>query len=191
MKNKHIYTNIQEKHITLPDVKEPYVCYEVSITTEYTNIFGKHISKTETLPFLFGSLDVAKDYCEIMPKYKDVVISNGCIRRSYYDTYQLLNDKNESLGYIMWNNSFLTKDIKTYSTGYGTRSIHMKYLIGKPLIECFAYKICVCDTNDVETGSWCGWVKIRCEKLSELIRETLPIVNNTNNTWKFELTAIK
>ena len=74
MKNKHIYTNIQEKHITLPNVKEPYVCYEVSITTEYTNIFGKHISKTEILPFLFGSLDVAKDYCEIMPKYKEVII---------------------------------------------------------------------------------------------------------------------
>ena len=42
----------------------------------------------------------------------------------------------------------------------------------KPLIEYFAYKIWVCDTNDVETGSWCGWVKIKCEKLSELIRET-------------------
>lgn len=191
MKNKHIYTNIQEKHITLPDIKEPYVCYEVSITTEYTNIFGMHISKTETLPFLFGSLDVVKDYCEIMPKYKKVVIENESINKSYYDTYQLLNDKNESLGYIMWNKSFLIKDIKTYYTGYGTRSIHMKYLIDKPLIEYFAYKIWVCDTSDVEKGSWCGWIRTKRTKLSDLMRETLPIVNNTINTWKFELTSIK
>ena len=165
--------------------------FSISKIVVYTNIFGKHISQTETLPFLFGSMDVVKDYCEIMPKYKKVVIENESISKSYYDTYQLLNDKNESLGYIMWNKSFLIKDIKTYSTGYGTRSIHMKYLIDKPLIEFFAYKIWVCDTNDVEKGSWCGWIRTKRAKLSDLIRETLPIVNNTNNVWKFELTSIK
>jgi len=75
-------------------------------------MFGKIVSSKnceEEIPFLFRSLDSAKDYVSICPQYKNVCICNNDYSSGVeYQTYKLSIGENE-IGYIEWVDSCIHK----------------------------------------------------------------------------------
>lgn len=182
--NLHTYTVIQEKKITLPNVYGSIVCYSLSYIHEYDITFLghviKHVKKKEDIPFLFKSIDVIKDYCEYNPKYIKLSLRNE-LGDVLYKTYKLYRN-NETLGYIYWDDRFIKKE-----TNNGIISLNWR--IDTPLVDSFAYKVYVPPYSNVcgRDDGFVGWIGSRCNKLNNLIIETLPTISNTTNKWKFEL----
>lgn len=109
-----IFANIKEQKIMHPTGCIKY-CYDVTFTIEkeykLLGITIKKAEEVETLPFVFKSLDIAKDYCRIHPKVvSDIFVSNDNYPTPHfakYFTYRLVaNDK--ILGFIKWHKDYVT-----------------------------------------------------------------------------------
>ena len=191
MVNKHIYTQIQEKHITLPNISEPFICYSVTFVTKCDHIlFGKvikHKEETKEVPFLFKSIDIAKDFCELNPIYKKTICSNKTnIVHVHYYTYVLYNNENEKIAELYWDKNFINIVHKSDGDVY-----YKPDVILTPLVGFFAHELSIPNLHRLHEISnekdAIGWVWCRFEKLSDLIRATLPIINDTENLYTYEM----
>lgn len=186
--NKHIYADISEKEVETQytfysDPRyQTILAYKVNLITEYDIIlFGKtfHKTKIKELPFLFKSLDMAKEFCEINPKYEKVYFQNSEDGYSVkFFTYQLVVNK-EVIGYIWWNDK----------TVYLNRGYHMEFKFNnKSIIYGFVKNIGVqswTNTNYLSDIKYYGFT----DKLADLAK---PIINNDNEKhWRFELVENK
>ena len=186
---KHIYADISEKEVEIQYTfysdpqYQTILAYKVNFITEYDIIlFGKtfHKTKTKEIPFLFKTLDMAKEFCEIKPKYKKVCFQNNNeidYSVKFY-TYQLVNNK-KVIGYIWWNSN----------TVYLSGGKHMEFKFNSnPIIDRFVKNIGVqswANTNYLSDIKYYGFT----DKLSDLVK---PIVNNNDGKhWKFELVENK
>ena len=182
--NKHIYADISEKDVETQYTfkSDPHyhtvLAYKVNIITEYDIIlFGKTFRKTRTkeLPFLFRTLEMAKDFCEINPEYEEAYFKNndslGDSSVKFY-TYQLVTNK-EVIGYIWWNEE----------TVYINDGHRMEFKFNsKPIINGFVKNIKVkkwVDTFSLSDIIYCGFT----DKLSDLVKT----VDNNEKHWRFEL----
>jgi len=104
----HTYVNISS---IITSLKEK--AYKITLTCTYKyKLFGKIIEKekVEEIPFYFKTLDIAKDYCMILPRYEKCTKKNvlfhdiACIDISKYETYKVILDDNREL-YIKWNHT--------------------------------------------------------------------------------------
>lgn len=190
MISKHIYTYIQEKHITLPRVDEPFICYEVTFVTKYDYLlFGKvikHKEDAEKVPFLFKSIEVAKDFCELNPIYKKRMLSNRKnVDHVHYYTYVLYNNANEKIAEAYWDKNFINVVHKDNGDYYYNN------VISTPLVDKFAYELyipCLVELNRyTNKKDALDWVWYATDKLSDLIRATIPIVNDTDNLYTYEM----
>ena len=185
MINKRIYADISEKVVEpsqtsyLNSHYQTFLAYKVNFITEYDIVlFGKtfHKTKTKEIPFLFKTLDMAKDFCEIKPKYIKVYFQNSEDGYSVkFYTYQLAINK-EVIGYIWWFDK----------TVYLNNGHHMEFKFNSnSIVYGFVKNIEV--TNWINTHylsdiRYYGFTN----KLSEL---TKPITNtsDTEKHWRFEL----
>ena len=191
MVNKHIYTYIQEKHITLPNIDEPFICYEVTFVTKCDYLlFGKVIKHKEIskeVPFLFKSIEIAKDFCELNPTYKKVMRSNRrYIDHIHYYTYALYNNVHEKIAELYLDKNFINVTHKSDGDYYYTGDV-----IATPLVDKFAHELYIPDLQELDRYTnkmdAIGWVWCATNKLSDLIRGTMPIVNNTENLYTYEM----
>lgn len=184
--SKHIYADISEKVVEPQNTSYLYshyqniLAYKVNLITEYDiTLFGKafHKTKTKEIPFLFKTLDMAKEFCEINPKYEKVYFQStdgqyGCSVKLY--TYQLLVNK-KVIGYIWWNDKTIYL--------INNHDMLFKYN-NNSIIEGFVKNIKVkkwIDTNYLSDINYCGFTN----KLTDLVK---PIVNENNEKhWRFEL----
>ena len=184
--NKHIYADISEKVIEfqitsyLNSRYQTFFAYKVNLITEYSiTLFGKtfHKTKTKEIPFLFKTLNMAKEFCEINPKYEKVFFQNGEDYHSVtFYTYQLIVGK-ENIGYIWWNDNtvYLNKD--------DDRDILFKY-DNNPIIEGFVKNIKIkkwVETNHLSDIIYYGFT----DKLTDLVKSVN--INNNEKHWRFEL----
>lgn len=174
-KNKKTYVDIEEISYNRR--------YRVSFITTYDVTFlGKYIkSKTETseVPFLFNSLDVAKDFCEVNPKicHTYMVEGDSDERRVFYETYQLV--VNNRKYYVRWEDYSIKTD-DSYNMSFD--------ILPHPVVNSFV--------DDVILPSWMHTYGLQSvdfhnerEKLSELVSMHTYNTNvaNKNKHWKFEL----
>ncbi len=185
--NKHTYVDIVEKNVETQytfksDLYYRTVLgYKVNIITEYDiKLFGKifHKSKTKELPFLFRTLEMAKDFCEINPKYEKVYFQDRedgtCVR---FYTYQLVVNKS-IIGYIWWHNESVIID----HTGNMNMTFNFSH---NSIVYGFVKNIELdnwVNTNYLSDVRYYGFTT----KLSELVK---PIINTTDTEkhWRFEL----
>ena len=183
---KHIYADISEKNVESFQDKSylisryhTFLAYKVNFITEYDiMLFGKTIHKTKTkeIPFLFKTLNMAKEFCEIKPKYEKVYFQSKD-RDGYsvkFYTYQLIVNK-EIICYIWWNDK----------TVYCNNGPHMEFKFNnKSVIDGFVKNISIqswINTNYLSDIKYYGFTN----KLSEMVK---PInTSDTEKHWKFEL----
>lgn len=129
--------------------------YHVTATETYDLMwFGLHI-KTKTdvieLPFVFKSLEVAKDFCELKPIIKDIHLSNnsnGGDRCSRYYTYNLIMNRIVN-AYIVWDNISVYYNSPTFTI----RSIKPRKVY--PIVEGF-----IKSSSDAKLNSWSSFYSI-------------------------------
>ena len=191
MVSKHTYTHIQEKCITLPNLKDAFICYSVTFVTKCDySLFGKVIKHKEIskeVPFLFKSIEIAKDFCELNPTYKKVMRSNRrYIDHVHYYTYALYNNAHEKIAELYLDKNFINVIHKNDGDYYYRGNV-----ISTPLVDRFAHEIYVPDLHELNgytnKKDGIGWVWYATDKLSDLIRGTMPIVNNTENLYTYEM----
>lgn len=107
--NIHTYIDIQG--ISLNRV----MYYVVTKRTTYDIVlFGtiiKNVDKTEELPFVFKSIEIAKDFCELNPKIKKFLFApKGHLK---YETYDLIMN-NKVHAYIVWDIDTKSVEYKKY-----------------------------------------------------------------------------
>ena len=143
-------------------------------------LFGKTFHKTKIyeVPFLFKTLDMAKEFCEINPKYQKVCFRNG--EDGYpvkFHTYQLIVNK-DVIGYIWWHDK----------TVYLDRGYNMEFKFNsKSIINGFVKNIGIqswVNTNYLSDIKYYGFT----DKLADLVK---PINNDNEKHWRFELIAEK
>lgn len=109
---KHKNTFVDITGIVLDGVTH----YLVTYTRIYEfSLFGRLIKEyknIEEVPFVFKSFEIAKDFCELNPKYKKYTFYEESTYGSfkvYYRTYKIvLNNKVNA--YVIWNHNILTYD---------------------------------------------------------------------------------
>jgi len=191
--NKHIYVDISEKEVETKctyysDPRYQYqtiLAYKVNFITEYDIIlFGKtfHKTRTKEIPFLFRTLDMAKEFCEINPKYEEVYFRSDDSQFDYsvkFYTYQLLVNR-KIIGYIWWNGKTVYFD-NSYNN-----SMLFKYN-NNSIVEGFVKNIEVkkwIETHSLSDIKYYGFTN----KLADLVK---PIINDNNEKqqkhWRFEL----
>lgn len=185
--NKHTYVDIVEKNVETQYTfkSDPHyhtvLAYKVNIITEYDiKLFGKifHKSKTKELPFLFRTLEMAKEFCEINPKYEKVYFQNRydgtCVK---FYTYQLSVNK-IIIGYIWWHN-------ESVIINNGEHANMTFDVIHNPIVYGFVKNI---ELNDWMNTHYLSDVRYYgfTNKLSELVK---PVINTSDNEkhWRFEL----
>lgn len=177
--NKHIYADISEK-VVESQIKpyQTFFAYKVNLITEYDIVlFGKvfHKTKTKEIPFLFKTLDMAKDFCEIKPKYEKVCFQNsedGFGFSVKFYTYQLVVNK-KIIGYLWWHKQTICIDEKHSEFKFNSNSI----------IDGFVKNINVqswIKTHYLSDIKYHGFT----DKLTDLV---MPINNDTGKHWRFEL----
>lgn len=157
-------------------------CYEVKYITRYDrNIFGfmKHVEKIKTVPFYFKSLEIAKDFCELSPKYNKIIFSNGSkiavIGEVKYHTYKIKLDDKEF--YIEWEYDSIIREKSIFLLEFKIKN--------KPIVENFVSDIILknwLNSNEIYDVNF----KNRYELLSELINE---LYKNYNEHYSFELVS--
>ena len=85
--------------------------YLVTFTKEYEfSLFGKVIKefkRIEEVPFVFESFEIAKEFCELNPKYKKhALIKEGGYFKSIYHTYKLILNNKLNV-YLIWKHTTL------------------------------------------------------------------------------------
>jgi len=119
--------------------------YRVSIVHSYKiKRFGKLYDKkkVEELPFLFSSIEVAKDFCTIMPKIEKTTLyvrhGNNWMYDNWiyikYKTYKLSIGDNHKC-YIKWENEYTKKH--SIGVAYSTIYSNSKTPIIKNFVEKF------------------------------------------------------
>ena len=112
------------------------IVYKVFLTVQKDSyVFGKIISSKiyeEEVPFLFKTLDTAKDYVSICPEIKKIDIRNvECDTSVTYKTYELSLNKN-IIGYIEWNANCVHKhDNRCHITFYVDDEFPIVYKFAK------------------------------------------------------------
>lgn len=149
MKLKQIskYVKIREVSVQNPNSKYK-TCFEVEIITNHEILLFGHIIKTkstsQTVPFRFKTLEIAKDYCEVNP---DMVVETSFstmatrLRTITYKTYEIYkNDK--KIACVKWDDNFVV-------TNYCNEQFHstIDAIIDKFVtnIKCVAYSTCYAD----------------------------------------------
>ena len=183
----NIYANIKEQNIIhYVPAGEINRCYSVTFVKECTYIlFGKIIKKqktSETMPFTFKTLDVAKDFCEICPTViSDVFVNNEHCRHVKYHTYKLVKNE-KTIGYIKWD---------PYYTNINNKEMNIEFspFLNDKIVSKFVDAIAV--KNWIKTNSLNDVIFNKpCDYLSELIKrkETMQIINHeTYKEWNFKL----
>lgn len=183
--SKNIVANIKEMGFNDNSVRAFAVTF---IETTEKTIFGRTWTKTEEqgIPFIFKTLEIAKDFCELKPTIvsdvfvnsNDAVFDNRHLVKYY--TYRLV-DKNTDriIGYVKWDKSVT---VKTQSVGNEIFSVNLK----SPLVDKFVTDINL--KRWVETHSlYDVGFKNEHEKLSELLaypsKNGMPVYNE----WNFKL----
>jgi len=183
--NKHIYADISEKQIVSPYTNttdqhyQTMLAYKVNFITEYDIVlFGKtfHKTKNNEVPFLFKTLDMAKEFCEINPKYEQMYFQSndsGGWKVKFY-TYGVLLNGN-LIGYIQWHNDFV---IINYN------ELTMEFKVGNDAVAVgFVKNVSLknwVDTNSIYDIKYYGFT----DKLADLVKS----INNDNEKhWRFEL----
>jgi len=182
-KNLHIFTTISTvKDTKRPRSKEYYVVtYDMEYDIVIFGHFIRHVKTTEKVPFIFSTLDIAKDFCKIKPMYDKYIITNK-YGNVFYHTYRL-NVNGNVVGYIKWEMNSVV-----YYHATGEYEYHYKYVDVNPIVDCFA--------KGVEIKY--QWYDIRSIRDITFDREqkTLSLMINegfedTDNIWKFELVENK
>lgn len=194
-KTENIYANIKEQNVLrfseLSGIKK---CYAVTFTIESTyTLFGnviKTVRKEEIIPFVFKSLEVAKDYCKIHPKiFLDVFVNNECIPIPVkYVTFRLLKN-NKIIGYIKWDDDYVFN--ADYEWGKPIENIRFERCITDPIVDKFVEDINIkrrvaytCNVKDIDFEN-------PCDTLSELGEKILTNKSRykkvTFNEWNFKL----
>jgi len=179
---KHIYADISEINVKTyhPEYSFylPSFAYKVNLITEYDIIlFGKTFRKTKIkeIPFLFKSLNIAKDFCEINPKYKKVYFhsNDGQYSRSVkFYTYQLVVNR-KVIGYIWWSEHTICID-----NGHDMLFKYNNDSIINGFVKSIKVKKWV-DTNNLSDIAYYGFT----DKLSDLVKT----IDNNEKHWRFEL----
>jgi len=101
---KHTHTYVDINGIILDKV----TYYVVTFTKVYEmSLFGKVIKETKKIqevPFVFKSYEIAKEFCELNPVYKQITFSQSSkydVYNTTYDTYRLILN-NKVNAYIVW-----------------------------------------------------------------------------------------
>lgn len=135
MKLKQIskYVKIREVSVQNPNSKYK-TCFEVEIITNHEILLFGHIIKTkstsQTVPFRFKTLEIAKDYCEVNP---DMIIDTAFskmatrLRTITYNTYEICkNDK--TIAYVKWDDNFVIENSCNKQFQYAIDSIVDKFV---------------------------------------------------------------
>lgn len=190
----NIYANIKEQNIInyVPAGKITR-CYSVTFVKERTyTLFGKIIKKhstSETMPFTFKTLDVAKDFCEICPTIiSDVFVNNsGYCRLVKYHTYRLVKN-GKIIGYIKWDPYYTHNNFPQVNNNTET-NIEFSPFLNDKIVGKFVDDITL--KYWIETDSLNDVIFSKpCDYLSELIRkkETIQVTNHeTYKEWNFKL----
>lgn len=190
MIKENTYANIKEQNISnYVPAGEITHCYSVTFIKEKTyELFGKVIRKkttSETMPFVFKSLDIAKDFCEVCP----TIISHEFINHSNYNkviyyTYVLLkNDR--IIGYIEWDKHYTCNNLSRMEEGDFDKifgPFNNDKIVGK-FVKNIVLKtwIFTDSLDDIKFEK-------RHEYLSGLIKDEEPLINKeTYNEWNFKL----
>lgn len=155
--------------------------YKVSFITTYDITFLGQYIKTKTeideVPFLFNSLDIAKDFCEVNPEIKHmyVVNSEDESRKVYYETYRL--EVNKQKFYIKWEECSIKID-DSYNYSFDLRP--------DKIVNAFVSWIGLNDWMHTY-GLNNVYFSNEFSKLSELVNIKLNKKNSNNKHWRFEL----
>ena len=102
---KHTHTYVDINGIILDKV----TYYVVTFTKVYEmSLFGKvikEIKKIQEVPFVFKSYEIAKEFCELNPLYKQYTFSQSSRYDTYrttYETYKLVLNNKVNV-YIIWD----------------------------------------------------------------------------------------
>ena len=185
------YANIKEQSISnYVPAGEITRCYSVTFIKEKTyELFGKVIRKkttSETMPFVFKSLDIAKDFCEVFPTIISDVFcnnnnSNHCVK---YYTYRFVkNDK--IIGYAKWNDYYMHGNVPKLISEKG--NIEFTPFVNDKIIDMFV--------KDITLKGWVHTHSLNdvkferpCEYLSELLKNDKQIKDKEIfNEWNFKL----
>ena len=174
--DKHKFVNIKAVNI------DGNKLYKVTIRNTYKlQIFGNVYDKIkeEELPFLFKTIDIAKDFASILPskieKYKaKYSMCKGCpigCGSKTYETYELTIGDYKA--YVKWDKN----DIQYRSLGS-----RRKYVSEHGIVDVFMDDITVCSD-----GKPCGSTQF--EKLSELVQyiDSKKNENRYNEIYDYEL----
>lgn len=110
IKTKNTYVDITG--IVLDNEKYYLATY---ITKKQIVLFGKVIkefTKTEEVPFIFSSFDIAKDFCELNPDIKEYTIKRTFeygVFDVHYHTYKLVLN-NRVYAYVVWSRTTLNQE---------------------------------------------------------------------------------
>lgn len=184
IKNKKTYAEIDEysgKTIYPAYYDLCPSCYKVKFITEWDITFLgkviKHKTKTEDVPLLFKSKDVAEDYCSVHPYLiTDVFVNTFNARPVKYHTYRILQNK-KIIGYIKWDDRFI-------------KTTNKEGIIFNPMynvVDMFAEDIIV--NSWIHTSSVINGVKyVFPEKyLSQIIKYEYNHKKDIINHWRYEL----
>ena len=104
--------NLKKTYVDINGIMLDKVTYYlVTFTKEYEfSLFGKIIKnfkRIEEVPFVFESFDIAKEFCELKPKYKKyALIEEGGYFKSIYHTYKLILNNKLNV-YLIWKHTTL------------------------------------------------------------------------------------
>ena len=174
----------KKTYIDITGISLNGITYYLVTATETYDIewFGIKIkSQTDVieLPFVFKSLEIAKDFCELKPIIKDVHFFNNSDsgeRSSRYYTYNLIMNKKVD-AYIVWD------DISIYYNRptFGIREIKPRNVY--PIVKGF-----IKSGSDAKLNPWSAFYTIydaRFEDVKEKLSEVFCIQDKDH--YHFEL----
>lgn len=135
MKLKQISKYIKIREVSVQNPNSKYkTCFEVEMITNHEILLFGHIIKTksnsQTVPFRFKTLEIAKDYCEVNP---DMIIETAFskmatrLRTITYNTWVIYkNDK--KIAYVKWDDNFVIDKCSDKQFQYTIDSIVDKFV---------------------------------------------------------------
>ena len=184
------YANIKEQSISnYVPAGEITRCYSVTFIKEKTyELFGKVIKRktiSETMPFVFKSLDIAKDFCEVCPTViSDTFVNHDNYRKVIYYTYRLIkNDR--IIGYIEWDKYYTCNNFSRIKDGDFDKifgAFKNDKIVGN-FVKDIVLKQWIFTTSVTDIN-----FEKRRKYLSELIENEKPLnKKETFNEWNFKL----
>lgn len=154
----------KKTYIDITGISLNGITYYLVTATETYDIewFGIKIkSQTDVIevPFVFKSLEVAKDFCELKPIIKDVHFfnnSDGGERSARYYTYILTMNKKVT-AYVVWDNISVYYDRSSFSV----RAIKPRNVY--PIVEGF-----IKSSSDAKLNTWGSFYNIYDVKFEDV-----------------------